>query len=98
MKKHSKGTYIIPSSNSGENYKVDIVNRTCTCLHYEYRKTECKHMRTIGMFIYMEYVPVIQAMQFDMLIKQARRCDLCKEIKDGLSAEVAKRIRLQYRK
>ena len=98
MKKHSKGTYIFSSETSGENYKVDIVNRTCTCLHYEYRKTECKHMRTIGMFIYMEYVPIIQDMTFDELIKHARRNDLCKEIKEGLAAEIAKRIRLQYRK
>ena len=55
-------------------------------------------MRTIGMFIYMEYVPVIQDMTFDELIKHARRNDLCKEIKEGLAAEIAKRIRLQYRK
>ena len=91
IKKLARGVYVIPSSDNTDRYKVDIIKRTCTCLHYEFSKTECKHMNTMGMFVYMEFVPVIQDMTNEELIRNVQRKDVCKEIIDGIAYELGRR-------
>lgn len=42
--------FIVPSSEAGRSYVVDLGNEVCECRSYEYRGGTCKHLAAATIF------------------------------------------------